>query len=351
MSDAHRIIAWPGVSHRNLFDGARRRLTSYLIRYVLVDSFFNFSRDGKAYPFPDPSALLPNTTIHAVERSHQNTALIVLADGQFPRGLNKHFRLRSSNQITWRNMQRLAPDIDLSDYKAAHALIESEYFENLLRKLLPRDYALLAQHAAQTENGSFALTHMHVKIERLTDSAIKELGKSLGYIDRRLFERGEDYVEALESKFFEYYGFSANASGRKSAAAMAAQLLKSQEHRFTVYVASQEDGRLTELDDSDVITQYMLIRPRDAALDAFVTAMRAVGSEDLDAYAAIPNTAKRPIMLYRLTLGRTAAARPGLKHVRDKDLLQPWLEILDQTVLPYASHSAPEVPFEWAAYE
>ena len=73
-----------------------------------------------------------------------------------------------------------------------------------------------------------ALTHMHVKVERLTDTAIKELGKELGYVERRLFERGEDYVDALESKFFEYFGFSANAAGRKSAAAMAAQLLSAQ---------------------------------------------------------------------------------------------------------------------------
>ena len=40
----------------------------------------------------------------------------------------------------------------------------------------------------------------------LTDTAIKELGKELGYVERRLFERGEDYVEALENKFFEYFG-------------------------------------------------------------------------------------------------------------------------------------------------
>ena len=42
-----------------------------------------------------------------------------------------------------------------------------------------------------------------MKVERLTDIALREVGKQLGYIDRALFERGEDYVEELETERFK----------------------------------------------------------------------------------------------------------------------------------------------------
>jgi hypothetical protein len=190
---------------------------------------------------------------------------------------------------------------------------------------------------------------MHVKVERLTDTAIKELGKYLGYIDRRLFERGEDYVEALEGKYFEYFGFSANAAGRKSAAAMAAQLLSAQGERFSVFVAGQEDCRLTVLDQGPVIDQYLLIRPTGLVLEHFHMAATAAGVKNLHNYAIDESGdgEQAHAMLYRLTLERTAAAQPGARRHRDRDLSKPWLWIRDAAVVPRPGQEGPEIPFQW----
>jgi hypothetical protein len=350
MTDKSNIIPLSGPLRSDQFLANRARLTDQLLRHSLIDSFFRFIAEGKPYPFVTADQLLPNLSPAWIEQRHQNTVLMFLIDGVLPRPLNEHFRLRTSNRVTWRNIQRLAPDLDLSDFKAAHCHLNDAGFEALLTRLLALDYALLAQ---QSDAGDgVALSHMHVKLERLTDTAIKELGKQLGYIDRRLFERGEDYVEALEGKFFEYFGFAANAAGRKSAAAMAAQLLSAHSRRFTVFVAGQEDCRLTVLDQGPLIEQYLLIRPTGLALQRFQLAAIAAGIQDLQDYAlnkvATASSDSAFPMLYRLRLERTAAAKPGGRRHRDRDLLKPWLRIKDAAVLARPGASAPEIPFQWA---
>ena len=309
---------------------ARARIENLLLRHALLASYDSFAAERKAYPFADPDALLPGAVAPATEHGLQNTALLFLLDRTLPEGLDKHFRLRGSNRATWANIRRLAPDIDLSDYKAAHGQVADPGFEELLPKLLLLDYALMVQrpHADPTEP-CCELTHLHVKVERLTDNAIKQLGRKLGYVERRLFERGEDYVDALEAKFYEYYGFPPNASGRKSAAAMAAQLFAEHGLRFTVFAASQEDCRLCVLDQSDRIIQYMLVQP-----DAPVRAALERRAGDLGRFVARQDGGK-PVFVLRVVFHRTTAAmpvQPGEKR-DDDDLQSPWLAIEDMSIV------------------
>ncbi|MDP6344483.1 MAG: hypothetical protein QF491_13175 [Alphaproteobacteria bacterium] len=342
------MIPLPTAAARDAYLAGRERVTALLIRHGLIDSFFRFTSDGKPYPFGRANQLLPGDSRGWVEHRHHNTALLIMIDGALPRPLNKHFRLRASNRVSWRNIQRLAPDLDLSNFKAAHCRLDHPGFDELLPRLLSLDYALVAEDIADPEGPGPALTHMHVKLERLTDNAIKELSKELGYIERRLFERGEDYVEALEAKFFEYFGFSANAAGRKSAAAMAAQLLSGHDRRFSVFVAGQEDCRLTVLDEGEIITQYLLIRLADADLEAFVDSVALNGGKDSADYS-VTGMADGPLpVLYRLRLRRTKAAQPGSGRRRDRDLLKPWLEIAEEAVLPRPGIAGPAIPFAWA---
>lgn len=349
MSDKTNVIPLHPQSIQPGYAEARARLTNLLIRYTLIDSFFQFISDGKPYPFPRPDELLPEAAQRHIEHKQQNAVLMVLIDGPLPRPLNKHFRLRASNRVTWRNIQRLAPQLDLSDFAAAHCRLSDDGFEQLLTRLLPLDYALLAGHdGSESDSGLLALTHMHVKVERLTDNALKDLGRELGLIDRRLFERGEDFVEELESRFFEYYGFSANSSGRKSAAAMAAQLLNQHGARHTVFVAGQEDSRLTLLDDGGDIVQYMLIRLNKAQLDTFRAQLKALGIEDLSVYSVTGSGDGPRCALYRVRLSRTDAAQPGSAQRRDARMHTPWLAITEEAILPRPGIDAPEVPFSWA---
>jgi len=342
VSQTGEIIPFENAANRDPFLDSRRRLTDILIRYCLIDSLATFTKHGIAYPFIDPANLLPNTVSPSVEQPYQNTVLIFMLDGGLPRGLNKHFRLRGSNQVTWRNIQRLAPDIGIGDYKSAHCELQAPQAERLLRTLSRLDYALMIERVAD----AFALTHMHVKVERLTDNAIKDLGKQLGYIDRRLFERGEDYVDALEAKFFEYYGFSQNASGRKGAAAMAAQLLGGHGGRFTVFVSSQEDCRLSQLDDSDLVTQYLLVRLDEDDAKALTRTLRHSAEPSLDAYA-VGRDDRGPVVLFRVRFRRRTPALGPEQGTVDRSLTEPWLDIADQTVLGPPDRNLPAVPFTW----
>lgn len=347
MSDKAEIIQLPVSAPRDSYAAARARLTGFLIRYTLIDSYFNFIRDGKAYPFADASQILPTGSARSTERPQQNTAFVILLDGTLPRGLNKHFRLRSSNRVTWRNIQRLAPELDISDFKSSQTHLHSPDVTSLLEKLLTMDYALIAERVVEDDIGHvFKLSHMHVKVERLTDNAIKDLARDLGYIDRRLFERGEDYVEALEAKFFEYYGFPPNAAGRRSAAAMSAQLIAKNGFPFTVFTSSQEDCRLTVHDNGDVIEQYMLVRLDAGHRAALGTAAKQIGVTDLSPY--LIDGGDTPVAIYRASLERTDATRSDSTATRDETLQAPWLKIGDQVIVATPAANAPPIPFDWA---
>jgi len=347
MTETGQVIAFDGAARPAGFHAVRRHLTRLLIQHALIDSFGNFRDADKPYPFARPSQLMPSAVARSRERSHQNTALVFAVDGCLPVSLNKHFRLRTSNQVTWRNIQRLAPEIDLDDYKSSDNHCDSPNFAMLLNKLLPLDYALLVQQLPEADE-SFELSHMHVKVERLTDNAIKELGRRLGYIDRRLFERGEDYVEALESKFFEYYGFAPNASGRKSAGAMAAQLFADAGMAFAVYVASQENNRLTVIDDSDLLCQYLLTRLDASERLHFEAALAAAGLSDPSPYIVAHDDGGAPVFILRACMRRTVdAARAGARR-RGKDVLEPWLALVSEDVVALPDTNAPEVAFGWS---
>jgi hypothetical protein len=350
MSDKANIIPLHPDDRPDDYLAGRRRLTQRLIQHGLIESFFNFSSNGKPYPFVQPDQVLPDSARRGVEFGQQNAVLVMLIEGRLPPPLNKHFRLRNSNRISWRNIQRLAPSLDLSDFKATDCRSDAEGFERLLTQLLPLDYALVAETAGgrgQSAPAPVELTHLHVKVERLTDNAIKDLAKQLGYIERRLFERGEDYVEALETKFLEYYGFSANASGRKSAAAMSAQLLARYSQRFCVFVAGQEDCRLTLLDERDAVTEYFLIRLDGAQRTAFTRRLSNTPFE-LGDYAVSGIKDGPQVVVLRVRLPRTEAGRPSDERRADKELLMPWLEIGEQAIVPLPGRAADAIPFAWA---
>ncbi|MFQ5535600.1 MAG: hypothetical protein ACE5EM_12355 [Sphingomonadales bacterium] len=324
------------------YSSARTRLIDFLLERCLAESFFAFERHEEPYPYVAKSTLYPGTAAPSKEPVYQNTAFIILLDGALPPELRKHFRLRNSNRVAWKNIRRLAPDVDVTKYRAAQRLMNSPDAEILLRQLVGLDYALVIDRGAADKliarnrpltDSPCRLSHMHVKVERLADNAIKDLGRSLGYIERRLFERGEDYVDALEAKFFEYYGFSPHASGRKSAAAMAAQLLQKQGLRFSILVANQDDRRLTVLGENDCVTQYFLVRVRGEEGERMAASAAAQGITDLSPYCLAGDAAGQATMLYRVRFRRTSAARPGIRTAQDRLLIDPWLAISHQTIV------------------
>lgn len=324
---------------------AIQRLTDILIQHSLLATYEKFRTLELPYRFPRPDTIYPAALPGTVEDPNRNTAFLICVDGTLPRAIRKHFRLRASNRVTWANIRRLLPEADITDYQTAHNRVLSPEAAPLLRELLPLDYALVVERPADDDGRPLdaELTHLHVKVERLTDNALRDLGRRLGYIQRNLFERGEDYVDALEAKFFEYHGFAAHASGRKSAAAMACQLLQTQNLRFNVFVASQESGRLTVLDETDTLVQYILVEVEDAALDRLLRAM----PDEASPADYLLYDSERPVVLLRADFTRTAAARPAEHRDRDADIQAPWLTVTRQTVLPLRG-SAPSFEFTWS---
>jgi hypothetical protein len=333
------------------YRSARERLTDFLIQATLIESYHSFAQHGKPYPFLPRGSLVPGTSTATREHPFQRTALIIQADGTVPATLNKHIRIRRANEVNQTNLARLAPDIDRASFEPDHRAFDSPRFDSLLDRLLAVDYCLLIQQTnGVPQSLRFALTHMHVKIERLTDNAIRDLARSLGYLQQRLFERGESYVEALEDKYYEYFRFAPNASGRKSAAAMAAQLLAGKGMRFAVFASSGEDCRLTVLDESDFVAHHFLIvvDPRELH-----TGNTSLGESYVVATLPAKRQERREVLSFRARFRRTAAAKPppGPEPVRAEpanDLAMPWLELVDETILPLPGRNARALPFRWS---
>ncbi|WP_439816634.1 hypothetical protein [Zavarzinia sp. CC-PAN008] len=312
------------------FDRARDHVVNLLINHVLADSYFAFQRNRKPYPFVTPERLLPGSGRPGIEHREQNTAFLILIDGKLPDALNKHFRLRSSNMVTAENLKRIAPFVPLSGWDPSHGDLLHGDAETMLKRLLAVDYALLAER----DGGPLTLTHLHVKVERLTDNAIKELAQRLGFIDRRLFEHGEAFVDALEEKYYEYYGFPAHSSGRKSAAAMAAQLLGGAGLRYAVIVSNQDDARLTVLETGDRISQYMLLR-LDREESARLRALaEGRGLGDGSAFVVLKESSGQPLVIYRTTLRHSRHARCANRARALQQLAEPWLEVAEEHLIP-----------------
>ncbi|MDA0229461.1 MAG: hypothetical protein O3B21_04670 [Proteobacteria bacterium] len=325
------------------FTATRDKLSEFLIQATLIESYHSFVRHAKPYPFAARESLQPGASMASFEHPFQRSALVLIVDGALPANLRKHIRFRRANELSADNLSRLAPEIAMALPPPVSLAMGDPGFPALLDRLLDLDYALLMQRASPSS--PITLSHMHVKVERLTDNAVRLLASDLGYIRRTLYESGEAHAEMLERKYFEYFGFGANASGRKCAAAMAAQLLGADVSRFAVFATCQEDCRLTMLDDSESVTHHLLIRVKTKTL-------RAIGAEDLENYVidAGRGANDESIVCYRGRLCRTAAARPlpAESTARpDSGLNQPWLAITEQTLLPLPGHHAPALSFDW----
>ena len=325
------------------FAAIRDNLCEFLIRATLIESYHSFLLHAKPYPFNTRESLLSGASMASFEHPFQRSALVLIVDGALPANLRKHIRFRRANELNTDNLSRLAPEISATLPPLDGLKIQDKNFLTLLDRLVDLDYALLMQRSGLSS--PIALSHMHVKVERLTDNAVRVLARDLGYIHRTLYENGEMYAQVLEQKFFEYFGFAANASGRKCAAAMSAQLLGADVFNFAVFAACQEDCRLTMLDDTESVTHHQLLRIETKKL-------RAVGALDLKNYVVDSGagTNNEPVVCYRVRLRRTAAAQPIQSESTmrsDIDLQQPWLEITEQAVLPLPGHHAPALFYDW----
>ncbi len=329
---------------RDPFLAARDQLGKFLIRYTLIDSYDNFRTARSPYPFVPISSLRPGTVAPAKEYDLQNNALVIFLDSELPIKLRKHFRCREGNLVRKSRLADVAPDLPgLDNFQHSHRFTHHERFEELLRLLLPLDYALVIQKTPNKDgvNHSFELTHFHVKIERLMDNALRGLGVYLNYFKRGLYERGDSFIDAFEKKFYEYFNFYHNAAGRRSAAALAAQLFARERIPATVYVASQQTRRLTLLTTSSenqevTVEQYLLLRLNKKIFKN----LKSWGKEqDLSIqrhFMVNPHKKKQGVFVFRAGYEHTPAARPSRDGSLKSELnsREKWIRLVDERLIP-----------------
>lgn len=314
-----------------------------LIHYTLLESYHKFTRYKIPYPFVTPATLRPGSITGTREYELHNNALVFLLDGSLPVKLRKNFRSRESNRVRKRNIAAVAPDQPwLEDFDYLSREVSHPGFEALMRFLLPLDFGLMIQREPMAEGhlDTFQLSHFHVKIERLTDNALREMGCSLNYIERTLYEKGDEFIEQLERKFFEYFNFYHNAAGRRSAAALAAQLVARERMRGTVFVASQQDRRLTLListgpDRNLVVQQYLLLRLDDQEARELKEWGRRRGI-NIHRHYLLTDRPTYAVALLRVDYDHTEAAMPSCDGSLKPclNMREKWLRLTEEALVP-----------------
>jgi len=259
---------WPYRYHLSLQDRLRRsvyevlrdQMDVYLIKQALIDSYENFRQAGESYPFVSKRVLKPRARVVEKEYIHHNHFLLLFCEGTIPGRYKKYIRFFDTNKVTKESIDELA-NIQLHKrYSKNLRYFENPSFEHLLLDLLPVDYALLIQRDPLIKRRNrYGMTHFRVKIDWPIDEATEEMARQYRYISQELYENGERYAQSLHSKLFENYGFHHAVGGRRTAAVVAAQLLRNMDFISTIYVASSEDRTLTRISERGV-RKFVLIR-------------------------------------------------------------------------------------------
>ncbi|MBF0611740.1 MAG: hypothetical protein G8345_04265 [Magnetococcales bacterium] len=320
---------------------ARNKITQFMIRYILVESYQKFVQARKPYPFVPANSLRPGSVTPTKEYTLHNNALVVFLEDVLPVKLRKHFRCRPSNRMLKGNILSVAPDLQgMETYEPSMRRVLDDGFEDLMRIMLPLDFSLLIQNAADPEDApDYELTNFHVKIERLTENALCNLGMHLNYLEKTLYEHGEDFVEIMERKFLEYFNFYHNAAGRRTAAALAGQLISRERLTGTIYIASQQDRRLTLLStckpNPNVEVEQFLLQPLDSTE---LARLRQWGKEhQLDINQQFLVRRNPGVVVVRVRYQHTDAAYPTPDGSLRKGInpRERWIRLVEEAIVPY----------------
>ncbi|MGA1825604.1 MAG: hypothetical protein ACMUIP_13175 [bacterium] len=254
------ILSWNGKVSRSLFEILINRIDKSLIKYALVDSFYNFSVNNSPYPFVERKELKPKAKHVDKEYEYQNSLLVFFYEGVLSSEHKKYIRFLSDNTVVKENLSHFL-DFNLANNLNKHMRnLDDKNFDKLFFSLLPIDYGLLIQKDPNIKTRKrYVLSNLHVKVDWPIAEAAEDLGKKLKYLSKDLYERGEMYAELMQQKLFEYYGFHHTVGGRRSAAVVISQYLANEDYLFATYVASKESRGLTKITE-DEISRFILIQ-------------------------------------------------------------------------------------------
>ena len=319
---------------RSIYEALRDELDEYLIEYGLVESYRRFVDKELQYPFVEKRELKPRARIPDIEYESHNRFLVIFVE-DFVHSLHKKYvRFFDDNKVTKDNLMRSGTVQFSKKYFRNIKLFESSHFSDFLKGLLPVDYALLIQRDPTIKSRNrYSLSHFHVRIDWPIADAAEDVARDLRYISKDLYEKGENYAEEVQKKFFEYYGFPLTSGGRRTAAMVAAQYLKRVSCISTVYVSSSESRAVFRISERGV-SKYILMKLTDKDIQNIAeTHNLKVGTVKKN--YVIAEEEGGGIVIFQATYERTSHARfPEDGKLRELNSEYFWMTVINQSIVP-----------------
>lgn len=340
------MLSWPYRYHlglkfrlrRSLYEVLRDQLDTDLVKLALIDSYWNFAKAGEAYPFVQKRELKPKARVAEQEYAHHNHFFIIFCEGTIPSEHKKYIRFFDSNKMTKEAIEKV-PYITLhKNYTNNIKYFDNTSFTAMIKDLAPVDYALLIQNDPTLKNQSrYMMTHFHVRVDWPIDEATEDMATHLRYVAKDLYENGEQYAEHLHHKLFENYGFHHTVGGRRTAAVVAAQMLKKMNFISTVYVSSAEARTLTRISERGV-SKFVLIRISLADIDKLANEHQLSFALFCERYLVNLCDTHGVAILHVVYRNSSYSKPPEDGKLRKLQPDYQWLNIHDQLLLPLPDH-------------
>ena len=319
---------------RSYYELLRDDLDQFMIQHALIESYHNFTRRKIEYPYVEKRELKPRARIPGKEYDSQNTFLVLFVEDCIPAAHKKYIRFFDVNKTTKENLLHTGAFPLHEKFDRNQKNLESIHFNNFIERLLPIDYALLIQrNPASRSRDSYALSHFHVRVDWPIADAAESLASNLRYISKDLYERGDKYAEDIQKKFFEYFGVPVMVGGRRTAAIVAAQYLKSIPCISTVYVGSSESRALIRISERGV-SKMILMAFSEEEIDQIAQEHSIRPRTFRKNYVAIKKKATS-ICIFQATYAYTDHSRPPEDgKLRDLKPDLNWLSVGGQHIIP-----------------
>lgn len=332
LSNANRL-------RRSYYELLRDELDQFILQYSLTDSYQNFINRNIPYPFVERRELKPRARIPNLEYELQNSFLVIFLEDTITDVHKKYIRFFDANKTTKNNLiQTKALSLE-NKFDRNQKFLDSAHFFDFLRELLPVDYALLIQRDPTSHSKNrYSMSHFHVRIDWPIADAAENLARSLRYISKDIYEKGDKYAEDVQKKLFEYYGLPVMVGGRRTAAIVAAQYIKQLGCISTVYAGSSESRSLIRISERGV-SKAILIKFSKEEVDQIAASNnispRAFSKNYVIAYEDKNKHNKEAVCLFQATYAYTDHARPPDDgKLREINPDPYWLIVGSQHVLP-----------------
>ncbi|MGM5488164.1 MAG: hypothetical protein ACQESG_04410 [Nanobdellota archaeon] len=286
----------------------------------LFTSYRKMTRVGKSYPFLDPRGLQPGATgytkLEDKVKGHKSGLVFFMKD-RLEEQHSKHIRFKNRYKVTKKKFQnRGVVDKQFAqEFTHSHTLVGHPHFYRTLRELMRSDFGELIQPDPTYKR--HAITHFRVEVDINLDESVEELARQKNIITQPLDRFEPSVAENLEARFFQYYGFSHVAGGRRRAAVKASHYLTKHELPFAIYVASSEERTLTRITPDNVI-KYALVQ---------LNKQRRIGVEKDN-----PGALKKVLHADNLALYRVVYNRPAVQG--EEALHRNWLQRKYEHLMP-----------------